>query len=65
MKLIVRRKVAVPVQSAPPVCSSGRGALAQFIHNEATALMVSMRECARMDGLESGDILVEVQDGAE
>lgn len=64
MKLIVRRKVAVPFSVPPREVVSGRECpkLRDYIWDACAGLLQCMSNDARKDGLESGDVLVEVTD---
>ena len=64
MKLIIRHKVAVS-GSLPSSVTDGRSdqKLRNYIADQLTGLLRSMSETAQKDGLETGDVLVEVTDG--
>lgn len=65
MKLIVRRRIAVPPLSATPQHVEVSGlSLPQLL--DLNALLRALSRDARADGLESGDVLVEVtEEGAQ
>jgi len=64
MKLIVRRKIAVPFAVPPREVVSGRtdNKLADHVWDVCAGLLHAMQTDASRDGLESGDVLVEVTD---
>lgn len=67
MKLIIRRKIAVPFVVVPDAVVNGIDDHKRRLHaaQSFTELFMAMRGDATKDGLESGDVLVEVTDGAE
>lgn len=62
MKLYVRRKIAVPFAVLPtealPVTRDSK--LRDYVFDQLSGVLNAMKEDARRDGLESGDVLVEV-----